>query len=201
MPGDISSPFEIHQGFPPINLNSPINIFINSANELFGPITTIQHSGLTKHIPWSAFTFGSSDWDCVENACIIISDANGIQQYCSSESQPTLWHAIPAFKELKMAWEWKCDMPKYELYQLALQKGLEKVNKYYQKMDEKCSFKHSVKAPVFTVEEVPAIASIVELPESRDLSDNAGEDVDVIPRDTLGMFQSLTAAVAHVMMS
>ncbi|KAG1893915.1 uncharacterized protein F5891DRAFT_1256836 [Suillus fuscotomentosus] len=64
--------------------------------------------------------------------------------------------------------------------------------------------KRPVTAPVpknvFTVEEVPIIASIVELPESRDLSDNA-EDVDVMPRDTLGMFQSLTAAAAHVMTS
>ncbi|KAG1829835.1 hypothetical protein EV424DRAFT_1535542 [Suillus variegatus] len=67
------------------------------------------------------------------------------------------------------------------------------------------SFKRPVTAPVpknmFTVEEVPIIASIVELPESRDLSDNANEDVDVMPCDTLGMFQSLTAAAAHVMTS
>ncbi|KAG1896304.1 uncharacterized protein F5891DRAFT_1193330 [Suillus fuscotomentosus] len=55
------------------------------------------------------------------------------------------------------------------------------------------SFKRPVTAPVpknmFTIKEVPIIASIVELPESRDLSDNA-EDVDVMPRDTLGMFQT-----------
>ena len=67
------------------------------------------------------------------------------------------------------------------------------------------SFKRPVIAPVpknmFIVEEVPIIASIVELPESCDLSDNADNDVDVMPRDTLGMFQSLTAAAAHVMIS
>ena len=66
------------------------------------------------------------------------------------------------------------------------------------------SFKCPVTAPVpknmFTVEEVPIIASIVELPESRDLSDNAEPD-DFMPHDTLGMFQSLTAAAAHVMTS
>jgi hypothetical protein len=28
-------------------------------------------------------------------------------------------------------------MPKYELYKVAVQKGLDKVNKYYEKMDEK----------------------------------------------------------------
>ncbi|KAG2359517.1 hypothetical protein BDR07DRAFT_1180583, partial [Suillus spraguei] len=63
-------------------------------------------------------------------------DANEIQQYFYSESQPTLWHAIPAFEELKMVWERKHSMPKYELYQVAVQKGLDKVNKYYQKMDK-----------------------------------------------------------------
>jgi hypothetical protein len=39
-----------------------------------------------------------------------------------------------------MVWELKHNMPKYELYQVALQKGLERVNKYYQKMDEKCEY-------------------------------------------------------------
>ncbi|KAG1840394.1 hypothetical protein C8R48DRAFT_620914 [Suillus tomentosus] len=112
-------------------------MFINSADKLFGLITTIRHSGLTKHIPWSAFAFGSSDWDCYLLILILPQDANEFQQYFSSESQPTLWHAIPASEELKMAWERKRDMPKYELYQVALQKGLDKVNKYYQKMVEK----------------------------------------------------------------
>ncbi|KAG1847807.1 hypothetical protein C8R48DRAFT_779147 [Suillus tomentosus] len=66
------------------------------------------------------------------------------------------------------------------------------------------SFKRPVTAPVskntFTVEEVPIIASIVELPKSRDLSDNAESNYGA-PRDTLGMFQSFTAAAAHVMTS
>ncbi|KAG2059355.1 hypothetical protein BDR06DRAFT_967893 [Suillus hirtellus] len=39
-----------------------------------------------------------------------------------------------------------------------------------------------------------------ELPESHDLLDNA-EDVDIMPCNTLGMFQSLTAAAAYVMTS
>jgi hypothetical protein len=68
---------------------------------------------------------------------ILPQDTNEIQQYFSSESQPTLWRTIPAFEELKMAWEWKHSMPKYELYKVAVQKGLDKVNKYYEKMDEK----------------------------------------------------------------
>ncbi|KAG2046446.1 hypothetical protein BDR06DRAFT_977478 [Suillus hirtellus] len=60
----------------------------------------------------------------------------------------------------------------------------------------KCPVTTPIPKNMFTVEEVPIIVSIVELPESHDLLNNA-EDVDVMPRDTLGMFQSLTAAAAH----
>ncbi|KAJ8579843.1 hypothetical protein M405DRAFT_699659, partial [Rhizopogon salebrosus TDB-379] len=112
--------------------------FINTADELFGPITTIRRPVLgKKHIPWMAFSFTSADWERVEDARVIISDANEIQQYFSSESQPTLWRAIPAFEELLTAWERKRDMPKYVLYKAAIEKALDKVGKYYRKMDDK----------------------------------------------------------------
>ncbi|KAG2748668.1 hypothetical protein P692DRAFT_201671844, partial [Suillus brevipes Sb2] len=113
--------------------------FINTADELFGPITTIRCPGLgSKHIPWTAFSFTSADWERVEDMRIIIStDANEIQQYFSSEHQLTLWRAIPAFKELLTAWERKWDMPKYVLYKAAIEKALDKVGKYYRKMDDK----------------------------------------------------------------
>lgn len=66
------------------------------------------------------------------------------------------------------------------------------------------SFKRPDIAPspknVFMVEEIPTTASIVEVPKSRDLSEDAKLD-DLTPRDPLGMFQSLTVAAAHVMTS
>ncbi|KAG1736230.1 hypothetical protein EDB19DRAFT_1910373 [Suillus lakei] len=106
-----------------------INIFISTADELFGPVTVIQHNGkLVKNIPWTAFTFKNTDWEHVNDAREIIADANNIQQYFSSETQPTLWHAILAIKELQTAWEMKCDLPK-----LASTKS----GKYYQKFDDK----------------------------------------------------------------
>jgi hypothetical protein len=49
----------------------------------------------------------------------------------------TLWRAIPAFKELLTAWEQKRNMPKYVLYKAAIEKALDKVGKYYRKMDNK----------------------------------------------------------------
>jgi hypothetical protein len=48
-------------------------MFINSADKLFSLITTIWCSGLTKHIPWRALAFGSSDWDHLEDTHVIIS--------------------------------------------------------------------------------------------------------------------------------
>ena len=54
-----------------INSHPPqhINLFINSANELFRPITTIHHYGTVKHIPWTAFTF---KWECLNDKHTII---------------------------------------------------------------------------------------------------------------------------------
>ena len=67
-------------------------------------------------------------------------DSNRIQQYFSSEKEPTLWRALPALEELQSAWEKKQDTPKYYLYKDALVDGLEKVGKYYSRLDEKPSF-------------------------------------------------------------
>ncbi|KAG2754229.1 hypothetical protein P692DRAFT_201667915, partial [Suillus brevipes Sb2] len=57
--------------------------------------------------------------------------------YFSSETQPTLWCAIPAIEELQTAWEMKLNLPKYEIYKDAIQAGLDKIGKYYRKFDDK----------------------------------------------------------------
>ena len=69
-----------------------------------------------------------------------VQDSNRIQQYFSSETQPTLWRALPALEELQTAWEKKRDAPKYVLYKDALTNGLDKLRKYYSWLDEKPSF-------------------------------------------------------------
>ena len=69
-----------------------------------------------------------------------VKDSNLIQQYFSSEKEPTLWHALPTLEELQTAWEKKRDHPKYALYKDALCKGLEKIGKYYLRLDDKPSF-------------------------------------------------------------
>jgi hypothetical protein len=69
-----------------------------------------------------------------------VQDSNQIQQYFSSEKEPTLWRALPALEELQTAWEKKRDNPKYALYKDALSKGLDKIGKYYSLLDDKPSF-------------------------------------------------------------
>ena len=123
------------------HLHQPINLFINSADELFGLIMTIQHAGLpAKQIPWTAFSFKAADWEHINDIHTIIADANNIQQYFSHELQPTLWHAIPTFEELQTGWETKCDSPRYMLYKNAIDRGLSKISKYYSKFDEKPAY-------------------------------------------------------------
>ena len=123
------------------HLRQPINLFINSADELFGPITTIRRPGLpAKQILWTTFAFKAADWERVSDICTIIADANNIQQYFLFELQPTLWHAIPAFKELQTGWETKRDSPRYVLYKNAINRGLSKISKYYHKFNEKPAY-------------------------------------------------------------
>lgn len=119
-------------------LLQPINLFIRSADELFGPITTIHHPGRApQNIPWSAFTFKPADWDRVNTTPAIIADANALQHYFSYDAQPTLWCAIPAFEELLTTWEAKHDSPNFILYKSAIDHGLQKLTKYYNKFDHK----------------------------------------------------------------
>jgi hypothetical protein len=40
-----------------------INLFISSADQLYGPITTLRRDGhVLKKIPWTVFSLSESDW-------------------------------------------------------------------------------------------------------------------------------------------
>ncbi|KAG6371388.1 hypothetical protein JVT61DRAFT_9604 [Boletus reticuloceps] len=119
-------------------LRQAINLVINSADELYGQITTIRRDSCAReHIPWSVFVLKPSDWECVQDMRAVILDANNIQQLFSDEHCATLWQAIPALEELQMAWENKRDSSKYNQYRNAIQDGLDKINKYYNCLDDK----------------------------------------------------------------
>ena len=66
----------------------------------------------------------------------VIQDTNKIQQYFSSEQQPTLWHIILAIEDLQTAWEDKRDDPHFEVYADTVQDGLNKLTKYYLAFDQ-----------------------------------------------------------------
>lgn len=51
----------------------PINLFISTADQRYGPITTIRRDGrILKHIPWTAFTITKNDWDRVKEVSEIL---------------------------------------------------------------------------------------------------------------------------------
>jgi hypothetical protein len=64
-------------------------------------------------------------------------DSDRVLHYFSAEKRPTLWRVLPAIEELQMAWEAKRDDEKYILYRSAIQDGLDKLNKYYSRFDQK----------------------------------------------------------------
>lgn len=90
-----------------------------------------------KRVPWTAFSLNPTDWERINDTRALISDANQIQHLFSHERQATLWQAIPAFEELQSAWEAKLDQPQFKPYKQALQRGLDKIGKYYNKFDDK----------------------------------------------------------------
>jgi hypothetical protein len=57
-----------------ITINAqPINLFVATADQRYGPITTIRREGrVVKHIPWSAFYFSETDWERVLEASHIL---------------------------------------------------------------------------------------------------------------------------------
>ncbi|KAF8443721.1 hypothetical protein L210DRAFT_3396056, partial [Boletus edulis BED1] len=112
-------------------------MFINLADELYGPITTIRHNGQVKRVPWTKFVLATRDWERVNETWSVIADANNIQQLFSDESCATLWRAIPEIKELLSAWEKKLGSPRYSIFKNVLQDGIDKVMKYYNRFDDK----------------------------------------------------------------
>lgn len=65
----------------------------------------------------------------------ILQDANCYQQAFSSDKAPTLYRAISAMEALCTRWEKKSEDPQYAIYHDAINAGLNKLQKYYEKID------------------------------------------------------------------
>jgi hypothetical protein len=56
-------------------------LYLSSADEIFGPITTLRRNNrVVKHVPWSAFKLGDSDWERVVDVRDIL---NVSEVFCS----------------------------------------------------------------------------------------------------------------------
>ncbi|KAL1947386.1 hypothetical protein VTO73DRAFT_14347 [Trametes versicolor] len=64
-----------------------------------------------------------------------VHDANRFHQVCSSTRLPTLHQVIPTIESISSRWEKKSEDDTYGLFHSALQRGLEKLTKYYKKFD------------------------------------------------------------------
>ncbi|KAF5374133.1 hypothetical protein D9615_008888 [Tricholomella constricta] len=122
-------------------LRAAINLFISTADELFGFITTVQRDErIFKKIPWTAFSLSLEDWERVVEAQALLADSNRVLHHFSADKQPTLYRALPALEELQTVWEAKLANPKFVVYHAALQDSLDKLNKYYSRFDEKPAY-------------------------------------------------------------
>ncbi|KAM6492375.1 hypothetical protein JOM56_012100, partial [Amanita muscaria] len=115
--------------------------FLASADQLYGPITTLRQDGhAIKSIPWKAFILSNEDWKRVDLLINILSDSNEVLHHFSSVKYPNIYRALPAFECLQTRWEKRLANERYELYHNALKYGLAKLSKYYSKFDKKPSF-------------------------------------------------------------
>lgn len=129
-----------------------IDSFVATADAKFGPITIIRKDGkIAKKIPWSAFRLEDSDWKRVSLCTDILAvssshifvfilvtglqDANRYHQLFSADKVPTIHRVIPALESLCTKWENKLDDAKYALFHSAIRRGLDKLGKYYTKLD------------------------------------------------------------------
>jgi hypothetical protein len=71
---------------------------------------------------------------------ILVQDANKVLYRFSTVKYPNIYYAITAFEALQTAWESKLASSHYSVYHNALQDGLEKLHKYYNKFDQKPAF-------------------------------------------------------------
>ncbi|KIL55505.1 hypothetical protein M378DRAFT_182221 [Amanita muscaria Koide BX008] len=58
----------------------------------------------------------------------------------SSEHKPTLWRVLPQIEELLTAWELKLGDNRFKPYHAAISDGIEKIKKYYNKMDARPAY-------------------------------------------------------------
>jgi len=118
-----------------------VNMFLSSADELYGPITTIQKNNqIFKRIPWSAFKLSQDDWQLVYDAKSILADSQQLLHLFSSEKRPSLWQVLPALEELQTVWEKRVKDLHFKWFHQALHNGLNKIGKYYNQLDEKLAF-------------------------------------------------------------
>jgi hypothetical protein len=64
-------------------------------------------------------------------------DSNSVLHCFSLEKHLSLWRVLPTLERLQTLWENKRDDPKYSHYSAALNDGLEKIKKYYIRLDDK----------------------------------------------------------------
>ncbi|KAF5383745.1 hypothetical protein D9615_003755 [Tricholomella constricta] len=122
-------------------LQAAINLFISSADQLYGPITTLHHDGrVSKKIPWTAFALSDSDWTRVLDAKMILADSNRVLHQFSADKHPSLYRALPALEDLQSAWESKIEDSQFDIYHDAIRDGLAKLGKYYCRFDEKPAY-------------------------------------------------------------
>ena len=71
-----------------------------------------------------------------DNSKFKLQEPRDAQASFSSETLPTVWRAIPTLECLQNQWETMAHTPKFAPVRVAIEKGLEKVRKWYKTVNE-----------------------------------------------------------------
>lgn len=100
--------------------------------------TTADGSSEVPNVPrgqqrYRSYQFEEDEWVLIDRIHTILTEATALQKQFSSETQPTVWKLIVGFEEFIGKWKDFTNNDDFRALRPALEAGLEKIEKYYEK--------------------------------------------------------------------
>ncbi|GLB43962.1 putative hAT family C-terminal dimerisation region [Lyophyllum shimeji] len=122
----------------PVRWSSTFNM-LKRASDLSKYVTEFlyriarQEKNEDKRTKLQKLVLTDAEWKRVGEFTRVLEFADKAQQAFSSDSQPSLHHALPALESLYKAWSSRMSKAKYARYRTALEAGVSKIVEYYDK--------------------------------------------------------------------
>ncbi|KIM75155.1 hypothetical protein PILCRDRAFT_13838 [Piloderma croceum F 1598] len=85
---------------------------------------------------YSDFAIAHGEWQLLQLVHEVLCETRDAQATFASESHPTVWRTIPMLEYLQQNWETLANIPKFAPVKKGIEKGLEKLHKWYMATDQ-----------------------------------------------------------------